>query len=609
MRHRHKSGFLPEDSFYPMKGLDVQSPSSMADPHSSPTCKNVLVTKGHVQKRVGYSQIGAAVTGTPIEMINFTASNGTEYLVLITTSRMYKLTPPTTWTDISPKANKVVCTATKTGTVANGTVVTQLVSGATATVVSYVGSTLTLDLIQGVFAGTDHIEKDGSNYFVPTSAFTVTANGGTLSYWTGAETDIVDWCVASGDQGTWLLVTNGKDGICYWDGSLTNFTYLRQHASFVYPDSTALNTCKTIASFNNHLVLGAPTVSTVAYPFSLVWSTAESLVDFSTGTSGEMVVSGLKGGIVKLRGLKDRLAVYSVDGVGLLTYVGDPAIFVFEFLVNETRLLNARSIVDLKDLHLFGGKENFELFDGTPQLRPIGDSVQLEYKDRVQTSLKERAFGFWDRPDNTIYFATPVESTQTDMYLFEYDPNNPSMGRWSLLVFAEGRPTCLGFYSTQTDFTCDLFTTVACNTIVLHCDEGAGKKGFPLLHLALSNGKVMKFDRFSTSDNGVAIEGIYDTIDFAIPVEYLSELGRWLEIQFEARGVGDLDVSYSPDLGANFIAIETETLSTSWTKFTLKIDYVSPTIRVRFVGLDTYSIPNQFEVRWVRVWVKGAGPR
>ena len=87
---RPKQTFLPEDSAFPFQGLSGDAPSTLLDSKFSPRLSNVLVTNGIVSNRTGYLQLGGDVQGTVIGLIDFEDNDGNEWLVCVTTERMYR---------------------------------------------------------------------------------------------------------------------------------------------------------------------------------------------------------------------------------------------------------------------------------------------------------------------------------------------------------------------------------------------------------------------------------------------------------------------------------------------------------------------------------------
>ena len=95
----------------------------------------------------------------------------------------------------------------------------------------------------------------------------------------------------------------------------------------------------------------------------------------------------------------------------------------------------------------------------------------------------------------------------------------------------------------------------------------------------------------------------YDTIDFTVPQIFQSVLGRWGEIEFEAKGE-DVDILVSKDLGASFEVIEAaRVIDGSYKTYIVPIDVSARTLRVRF------RTTKLFRLRWVRLWVRDGGAR
>ena len=106
MNPRSKT-FLPLDSAFPFKGLNVSAPASMLDAHYSPSMENVLVDQGLLQTRKGYTKLGGAVKGTIQAEIDFEKASGVVETVLVTTTNLYTYDSTSEdWVDIT-KGNVV----------------------------------------------------------------------------------------------------------------------------------------------------------------------------------------------------------------------------------------------------------------------------------------------------------------------------------------------------------------------------------------------------------------------------------------------------------------------------------------------------------------------
>jgi hypothetical protein len=611
---RQRKGYLPKDGNYPFLGLFTLSPGTMAPPMSALVCENVLVSKGSAYRRKGYTVINTGaeavpVVGDPVELINFRDTNNNEFLVLVTTSNMYKLSG-TAWVDITPKYDKVVvvCTSEAGGAFAVGATVTQTNSGAKGIYLSKSGSpgSVSLSIVTGVFTknAVDTIVKDGTpaDYFTPDDSTppVVTANDGGTAAWTGDTNDLVDYTTMTGTQGTWLILTNGKDEVVYWDGSRTNFTPLRNHASFSYGGFT---TCKCVASYSNHLLLGG--IKTTAWDYRTVaWTTANSLVDFASGTSGVATIAGVKGTITKMRPLGDRLAFYSEEEIGLIAYVGEPSIFVFEGLVNDTRLTSPKAIAELGPFHLFMSKDNIQMFDGSRQQRSIGDYIVNEYREKLSIEYVKRSFTFVDRAKSHIYFCTPTSSTETITYFLEYDQfdvNQMSM-RWSKITHAK-RIVAMSFFSQGSSLAWNSpeIDGKTWASMSGRWNQSSAKKNFPVRYLMFSDKTLAKADDTSGLDGSTSYTGTYESVDFVVPVDYKSELGRWLEVEAELAGSGTVTFKYSIDEGRTYTTLGTASLLTEFQKLRFDVDIASRQFRVQI------SSTQSFEIRWYRVWLRPVG--
>lgn len=120
---------------------------------------------------------------------------------------------------------------------------------------------------------------------------------------------------------------------------------------------------------------------------------------YADGTSWEPSVqnqcaSGLlsdsAGGIVAIRALGDKFAVYKAGALYLATYVGPPDVFAFQRISDRIGATNQAGVIKVDGVHYFIGSENIWRFDGGGPPVPIGDSV------------REWFFASLDRPNNML---------------------------------------------------------------------------------------------------------------------------------------------------------------------------------------------------------------
>ena len=136
-------------------------------------------------------------------------------------------------------------------------------------------------------------------------------------------------------------------------------------------------------------------------------------------------------------------------------------------------------------------------------------------------------------------------------------------------------------------------------------DHGSIRKDYPVRVMGDSEGNVYTTGESSLTDNGTAIPFVYETPDFHLPKEFQSQLGRWLELEYEASG-SSIDISYSTDGGQSFIPeiLETQTLSTNFEWHQTFFDVSSQLLRIRFRNVEP---DGTFSLRWIRLWYRAQG--
>ena len=669
--------FVPQDSVYPLSGINAYDPQTLSDARFSPDCSNVTVTDGVLRKRPGYAQLGddltwiidgAETTETVLLVEEFENFAGTRFIICVTDKHHYKYDVDNeSWNNLSAgeliqncdvkadwtvSANVTsVSTPAKEGTASVGLF---LVEGFTTGLVAYanidsvnitaftgldfwVNSSVALDAadysialcqeLNGVKAGVyvSHglpalevgiwtrvrITGDYTNLNAVVSIgiyqdVDKAANAFSLddirvtNLWTGDEDDWVEGllCADEGNlssEGKYILTTNGRaaDDILWWDGSETTFT--------VFTTGIAgFETCRAMTVYNNHLVLGNIT-TTAVNPQSLYWSVAGDFTDFSSVGSGTVLVADLHRSIQKLIPIGDRVAVFAEDSIAIMTYVGGDLLFVFENLVDDTRLLSGRTVVSVGPYLLYMSQENIYLFDGTRIIQPVGEAIRNAYRAEVSLQYASRSFAFHDPAHRQVYWIVALSDTEAKTYLLEYDVYDIARLRWVPFTYAD-RPSAMGFYSQPTDMVWhDVAAGVTWHDMIGVWNQSTTRQDFPIRMIGASSGKVFTHEDLFLSDDGTDVTSYWDSIQFTVPGEYLSMLGRWIEIEFELRGTS-VDVYYSIDRGSTWTSIETLTLANAWDRYSSFFDVASKTLQVRLKSTG----PN-FELRWLRLWITEGG--
>lgn len=417
--------------------------------------------------------------------------------------------------------------------------------------------------------------------------------------WTGTVADFLDVAIVVGINSSlkkYVVISNGKDKAQFWDGSGNFADYVANLTGYV--------THRTMKQFFNSIVTANLTLAS-SNPQLIAWSVLQQLLDFTGTGSGEIIAPGITGSFVRAEILGDRLALYSEDSICLMTYVGGDQIFSLEIVAQQTRLVSGRTIVNLGPFHVFLSQENAFLFDGSRLVRSLGDKIYRLYRKELAVSRASEAFAYHDAARQQVYFTVPIGATDHAIYVLDYDLYNIAASKWTRQQYSI-KPEAMGSWSRVSTLTFDSYWAqhTNANIATFPADSGTTRNGFPVRVLGMST-KVYVADETVSVDDATAVNSYLDTVDFAVPGGFLSELSRWLEIEFEASG-SSVDVYYSVDGGSNYTLAGTVTLNSNWGKYRLPIDALGSTFRVRYQHTTTAGT---FAVHpWTRAWYRPGGP-
>lgn len=591
--------YLPVESNAPLRGLATTPVSTRLDPVFSPRLMNCVIRDGVVRRRAGYQQLGQQLVGKVLVLTDFGEINDDPTLVVLTTHRQYAYNPATDeFTDLTPnKFTYAIVFAGVTSFQITGDhtadftpgrlfpVTTGLNKGVYTVVTSAFGAGVTvINTIEfppfgGVVAGNIVIADDFD-----------TDDDASIDF--EALTDI---------NGHRLVITNGTDVPRVWSGSLS------EDFEDWQPDYPDFITMRTIKVHNEHLFLGGITTTSQVEGQIIAWSTAGDFETFVSGTAGAQLLYQLKTAIKAMRSLGDRLAIYSDDAIMTGVFVDVPAVFAFEMVIPEgVRLTSMNGFVSINVGHVILTDENIYLFDGTRGLRILGNEIRSDYKKVKDQERLHEICALNDYSKRTLYIAIPDVSGGVMVYTVEYDIFDLANVSWARERYADD-PTAWGFFVNRSESLtwedaswepAGMLWSAELGTWA----EQAEQMFFPIRAFGSSDGYVFICTEGVLTDDGIAVEQSYETKDFTVPEAFHSLLGRWGELEMELSGTS-VDLSYSTDLGNNFTALETVSLTGSPVSYRIPFDDVSRTIRFRLVSQSNY------ELRWLRTWVRPNGPR
>jgi len=597
--------FVPLDSNVPLRGLATSPPTTRLNPSLSPRLKNVTVRDGIIRRRAGYLQLGVRLVGRVLGLIEFGPLGGIPILVALTSQRQYAYdTNIDEWVDITEGQLSDTITGvnqgTKTFTVAAVRpffapgFLFSVDSGANAGAYTVVSTTATdivvAEAIPSATVAGNIISIDPAS----TEAFDTPAENSIRFV------DITDVDLTSGTTRRRLLITNGEDFPRTWDGLLAS-TFIRWDVDF--PE---FQTCNTVAVFRDHLFVGGLQLAGLQELQSIAWSNAGNFDDFVSGSTGIQLLHEAELELVHMEPLGDRLAIYSFDTIHLATFLGGDAVFAFEATIpTGTRLASAGSIISIDLGHVFVAEENFYIFDGSRGLLVIGEAIYNDYAGNKDQENLHRLTALNDYSKRTLFFSVPQLDGTSTIYTGVYDLTRITEISWAKDVYADV-PTTFGFFTNRHNYTWDDAPWEPANTTWGDELGQWGEEGeqvlFPVRVFGSAVGDVFLVTEGVFKDNLVAVEESYETMDFTLP-SYLSQLGRCVELDFEASGT-KVNVSVSVDRGASFTLLKADFVLEPEPRFYQQdLDIVGRTVRFKFDSLEDFSL---FQIR---AWVNPGGPR
>lgn len=464
---------------------------------------------GLTNRLLGWTKLDsalAALNGPVKKIISFTPTNGSEKLVFITPTDVYRY---------SGSGAAVFLTPIYSG----GT------AAASGTAVTGTGTNWDPEAKAG-----DQIHFGAANYTTPTgtwytiqsrtndTALVLTASAGVIAdgpytirkRFTGNYTTFWDWAVfvnADGAGADYLFLTNGIDNVMTWDGST---------AQIVDRGSVLGFTCKHLAvAFNMMLYLNVE-YGAAELPTTLINSDVGAPLaagNAGVGLSSQFVVHDDFHEICDAEPLGDNLAVYSFRKVTLVQFLGDPLIFAFRQLGNDIGPIGNDVVADFGDYHQFIGPDTQYQFDGA-SLKAINGHVWKSVLRAQDASRKPLAFHHFDEENAELIWAIPlttdldpaggaagteISEAYTQHYLEDVGQNPTPFSHRDFPMTAAGN------YSAQTSATWDSLSGTTWDAISARWNDQSFATAHPLSLAGDEDGKIWLLN-VSENANGVGLQ-------------------------------------------------------------------------------------------------------
>lgn len=128
------------------------------------------------------------------------------------------------------------------------------------------------------------------------------------------------------------------------------------------------------------------------------------------------------------------IAVYKEKSVYLGRYVGPPVIWAFDLIASNVGAISQESVIDTGTSHVFIGKDDFWLFDGT-RPRPIGAPVREWFFVNADPTYRYRIRSHFDQAKALCWWFYPTPSSGGNLVeALVFNLNNERWGRVSLPI-------------------------------------------------------------------------------------------------------------------------------------------------------------------------------
>lgn len=179
---------------------------------------------------------------------------------------------------------------------------------------------------------------------------------------------------------------------------------------------------ETVAGF---VMLGAYNDGTDT-PDGIYWS---GLYDYTAWTpdlatqAGFLRLLDTPGRVTALKRLGNAAVAYKEDSMYLLQYQSSPTLWSAQLISGEVGALSNEAVVNIGTAHLFVGKDNIWVYDGTrPQ--PIAEGLREWFFSDLNQTYRYKIQGTHDRHNALVYFYYPSGTATTDKCIvYNYKSN------------------------------------------------------------------------------------------------------------------------------------------------------------------------------------------
>lgn len=333
------------------------------------------------------------------------------------------------------------------------------------------------------------------------------------------------------------------------------------------------------------------------------WSDIGNPKEWWGETSGFVDLVDTPDDIVAAEPLGNSLVIYKRQSIHMLDFLGGVATFRISPITTGVGAVSPKAVVNMGDHHIFMSRENVYMFNGSPNLEPIGDSVKAELFRDINFLYSKNIYSLYSHLHESCFFFVPKGESEYPGDVWEYKNTTQSWSRHNL----GGH----NYKSVIVEY--DRGMTIAeLEGTILDLEGPIAQLGDPGLDTIGFLSGLEVGDQLNTLfvlDGGNEIEGSQEesywvSKEFTMEEEYITRKKRFLGLEIDYKGAG-LIVEYSVDAGDNWTTsydLLTATHTEKWHRVKIHFDESGETLKIRFKQKDG----KRFEIRWFNIlWELG----
>ncbi|MGH9875994.1 MAG: hypothetical protein ACRD5H_00005, partial [Nitrososphaerales archaeon] len=215
---------------------------------------------------------------------------------------------------------------------------------------------------------------------------------GTLSE--GATSAATQWSFEP--WGSWMLCTNGTNTPQIWRGS----------GSVVAMGSTTFTKAEIFIRFRDYMIA----MNTSNGVNSIEWSDAnapESWTVAPTNSAGQIILRELDSNIISAKPLGPDIAIYSLDSVHMMRFIGLPLVFQVQSALTGIGAVSKHSVVPLNQFNFGLARQGFFTTDGQTYKYIDEPAIRTWFLSRINWGQRSKVVGAHDQDSHQIIWSFP----------------------------------------------------------------------------------------------------------------------------------------------------------------------------------------------------------